>query len=506
MKIFKEKNRLLYLFIGLAIALIVIGVFDRGLAVGFSFLVFLTVATVALAHKAGIRDRQLYIVFFAALAVHLGAVLFIYYAHFNPFGGGADYDGYNQTAIQLSQRFWQGNFSLKGFYTEHFFPILITVIYMITVPTMIVGQLFTVWLAGVSVFLIYLMVLAVGGSKKSAVLASGLAILYPSYIFFGSLLLKDTVVIPLVFIGLLLILKMAKHFSWVKFLLFFAILTALINLRFYVGYALMISMVVCWPLLSPLTIKKKMTYWLAMIFLLGFSPYLLGNGYYGFNSFSKFLNPKEITYFREVVYAPKPPAVAPVSSPTPAPVTPGSVTPGSPPPAPSNPSQPSPAKPEVKDNGSTFVIETGFSGGPLKFLTNSALSFTYSLLGPFPWQFTQKRQLAGLVETIPWYLLIGAFIYASARFIKRKGVREYLVSHRLSLPLLVFGVLALGALSLYINNYGIIARIRIPMFICFVAVMCVSFSDVNYNEKILNYWRSWFYRLPFIKSTFGSGQ
>jgi len=40
----------------------------------------------------------------------------------------------------------------------------------------------------------------------------------------------------------------------------------------------------------------------------------------------------------------------------------------------------------------------------------------------------------------------------------------------------LFGILALGALSLYINNYGIITRIRIPIFICFIAVMFISFN------------------------------
>lgn len=482
----KEKNWLLYIFTALAILLIAVGVFDRGLAVGFAFLVFLTVATTAIAYKMGVKDKQLYVVFLIALAVHLAAVLFIYYYKFNPFGGGADYDGYNQTAIELAHRFWQGNFSLKGFYTEHFFPILIAMIYMVTLPGMLVGQFFTVWLAGTAVFLTYLIVVELGGTKKAAFLASLLAIAYPSYLFFGSLLLKDTVVIPLVFAGILLILKMTKHFSWPKFLLFFVILTALINLRFYVGYALMFSLIFSWPLLSVFPIKKRAMYWLVMVFLLGFSSQIVGNGYYGFNSFKSLLNPKAITYYREVVYSPNSPlnvkpSAPPVSAPPVSVPKPSISQPTVTQPIVSAP-QKSPVQAEVKDNGSTFLVETGFNGGPISFLKNSLLSFTYSLLGPFPWQFTQKRQIVGLAETIPWYVIILMFAYGSIKHIKKNGFFHFLQYNKFSLPLLIFAVSAIGALSLFINNYGIIARIRIPMVITLVLIMCMNLE--NFRKEI----------------------
>jgi len=99
------------------------------------------------------------------------------------------------------------------------------------------------------------------------------------------------------------------------------------------------------------------------------------------------------------------------------------------------------------------------------------------LLGPFPWQLTQKRQVIGLAETIPWYILIIAFAYGAVRFIKENGILPFLKFYKLSLPLLIFSVFALGALSLFINNYGIIARIRIPAFICLISIMCVMFNE-----------------------------
>src|SRR5205823_4403341 len=135
------------------------------------------------------------------------------------------------------------------------------IVYLVTFPGMIVGQLFVAWLAAVSVALTYLVTLNIGGTKKAAFLASVIVSLYPSYLYFGSVLLKDTVVIPFVLLGMLLIVTMLQRFSWIKFLVFFALLAGLINLRFYIGYALLFSMVISWPLLSQHYFKKRMVLW-----------------------------------------------------------------------------------------------------------------------------------------------------------------------------------------------------------------------------------------------------
>ncbi len=481
----------------LVVLLYAIHFFDEALAIGLFSLIILSSATIFLLYGFGVRDKNIYIVFLIGLLVHLGATLFLYWTGFKPFGGGGDFTLYNNIAIQIAQRFSHRNFSLAGLYTEHFFPILIGVIYMVTFSDMIVGQLFTVWLAAISIVLAYVIVLQIGGTKKIAFGGSLMVSVYPSYLYFGSVLLKDTVVIPLVLAGMLLSIKMCKNFSWVKFLLFFVILTCLINLRFYVGYALMFALIGSSPLLSAYTIKKRIIYWLIIIFFIGFSPQMVGDGYYGFNNFKKFLNPKQITYFREVIYAnpPSKPSVPAVTIPKPSAPLPSVSTPLSPisPPESNN------------GNGSTFVLETGFHGGITTFLKNYSQSFIYSLLGPLPWQFRNQRQIVGLAETIPWYVLIIVSFYGCARFIKKRGMVEFFKYYRMSFPLLLFSVFTLGALSLFINNYGIIARIRIPVFICFLSMMFVSFNNdiEKFYEKISHYWGRGIHRLSFIKSTFG---
>ncbi len=501
-----------YFAIVLAFLLFAISFFDEGLFFSFLLLLLLSSATVFVISKTSIKSKAIYTVFFIALVIHIGFVLFIYYTGFKPFGGGGDFSLYNQIAIEIAHRFSHGNFSLQGLYTEHFFPILIGMLYMVTFPSMIVGQFFTVWLAAVSILLVYLVVLEIGGTKKIAFLTGFIVTFYPSYLYFGSVLLKDTLIIPLVLAGMLLILKMLKNFSWVTFLLFFIILTGLINLRFYIGYALMFAFIFSWPLASLFGIKKRMVYWLLVIFFLGFSSQVLGDGYYGFNNFKKFLNPKQITYFREVVYANPPSTLTvptTVSIVKPSIPQPSVPLPSAPTPKPSVPLPPIPPPESNNGNGSTFTLETGFGGGITTFLKNYSQSFMYSLLGPFPWQFRNQRQVVGLAETIPWYMLILISIYGSVRFIRRKGMPTFLTWHKFTFPVLIFSVLALGALSLFINNYGIIARIRIPMFICFICVMCMSFNDGDIeklHEKISHYWRRGIYRLSFFTSAFKTGK
>ena len=246
----KEKKSL---FFGVLILFFVIAVsafFNMALALGLIFVSVLTVILFALLFNLKAFDKKVWLLFLIVGIVHLVIVLFISYAEFRPSGGGADFENYNRSAIEIAQRFKVGNFSLEGVYSTHYFPVLIGLIYMVTAPEMIVGQTFSAWLAAFSAVLTYFLVLEIGGSKKSAFLAGLGMCFYPSYLYFGSLLLKDTIVIPLVLLALILAIQLMKKFEGVRFLLFFLILTTLLHLRFYIGFAVMFSFIIFWFILS----------------------------------------------------------------------------------------------------------------------------------------------------------------------------------------------------------------------------------------------------------------
>lgn len=457
------------LFIFLVIILGLITFFDKGLSIGLLLALLLSGITFFVLSKIGVKSKRLYLLFLITFLVHLAATLFIYYAYFQPFGGGGgDYQNYHRTAVEIAQRFRQGNFSLKGIsfaypelYVPHYYPLIIGIIYTITIPEMIVGLMFGVWLAALSTLLTYLIVIEIGGTERGAFWTGLVVGIYPSYLFYGSLLLKDTLVVPLVLFGILLCLKLIKNFSWKNFLFFYIILTGLTHFRFYIGYALLFTFIFCWLIWGKITpppllkqkwwwIKKKNIYAIIIILLLGFLPEISANqGFYGIDSFRASQNPEFLANYQQTLYNPKTQAPSLVTQflhrlgivqvPLEAPVPPSGF-------------------------GSSWTREKiPFWENPFKFLADNLKSFIYVLLGPFLWQLRYPRQLLALFETIPWYFLL---------FFVGKGIlRSFKSGNKLILPLVLFSLMVLVTMAIFFNNYGIVTRIRIPAFItllCFL--------------------------------------
>jgi len=491
--ILKRKSTLVFLLL-LATASLIIDFLDKPLFIGIFLVISLTLITLFAFYSFGIKSRSFYLLFLITLVIHTGATLFIYYAKFQPFGEG-DFILYQKSAEQIAQRFNSGIFSLEGLWIPHFYPVLIGIIYTLTLPKMIIGQLFSVWLSALSVAFVFLIVKEISVSKYWPFITGLIVAIMPSFLFFGSLLLKDTVVITLVLSGLLLSLKMLKSFSWQKFAVFFVVLTALIHLRFYVGFALLFSFIICWFLISNFKIKERVIYGVIIIFFLGFSPQLLNYGYYGTTPLKGYLNEKTITTYREVVYAPNPTPTSTSLSPNGVPLN----------------NQPTKKYCEgcpLEDQGvgSSFVIGAGFDN-PFRFAFNYFVSFMFSLLGPFPWQIKHARQSFVLLETIPWYLIITVFVYGVIKYFKTSGFLKTIKHYKLAVPLFMFSIISLGALSLFINNFGIITRIRIPSII--VLLCLVSFCGEPFNKltKILDYCEKKFvkfYNLSFLRRKFGT--
>jgi len=426
-------------FIGIPLILLgLIAISDKGLALGLIFIASLTGITFLVLSKIGIKDKTLPLLFLIVLLIHIGAVIFLHYTQFQPFGGGSgDYISYHQQAQEIAERVRQANFSLQGLNIGHFYPVVIGYIYVLTLPEMIIGQLFGVWLAAISILLTYLIVLEIGGSRIWAFLIGLIVGIYPSYLFYGSLLLKDTLIVPLALVGLLLTLKLIKNFSWKNFLIFYIVLVGLIHFRFYIGYVLLFTFIFCWLMLSKLNLRKRFIYALIIIPILGFSPQISGYGYYGINPLKYYLTPQQVTFYRQIAY-----------------ISPQASTPGT---------------------SSSIVVETGFEN-PLKFLGNTLKSFVYVLLGPLPWQMQYPRHFLALFETIPWYFLLFFIIKGALVSIKRD---------RIALPLIIFSFGALAVLALFLSNFGILTRIRIPAFISLLCLLSLSFNLENRYIKNL---------------------
>lgn len=481
MKILEFFSKYQKLIIFSSLSLAVLFLIDRALGVGTIFVFFLASISLFIIgkYKEEKQSRVLGLLFLVVFSLHVMVVLFMYYAHFQPFSGGyGDYVIYQQQAQAIAAGVHQGNFTLQGINFANYYPVIVGYIYALTVPSMLIGQLFNAWLVALSIIFVYLIIREIGGTEKQGFLSGLIASVYPSLVFYGSLLLKDTIVVFLCMAGLLLIIKIIKNFSVLKFLGFFIILTGLIHFRFYIGYALMIGFIVSWFLVSNINLKKRIIYGMIMVFILGFCPQLTGNSYYGFINFKSFLNVKTITYYREIAYAP------PVKTVQPTNIQPGNcessnlkpsngqlISKKSINPKPNN-CQPASSTLSEEVATSSVIVKTGFKN-PITFIENTTLSFVYSLLGPFPWQIRNLRQSSAFLETFPWYLLLFFIINGIIKSIKKR--------QKIILPLLIFSLLVLGVLAIFIDNFGIITRIRVPAFL---SLLCLFPLGFKYLEDI----------------------
>jgi len=409
---------------------------DRNLAIGGLMVILLSIITLHFIKKKE-DANALKKLFLIGLAIHLAAVLFMHYAGFQPFSGGrGDYTTYNAVALEVSNRLHSGNLSLEGLSFSHYFPIFAGYLYFFTLPSMFIGQMFNAWAASIAILFVFLIVRKLGGSQKQGLLAGLIACFYPSFLFYSSMLLKDTWVALLSLISLYYAIEIIKAFSWKKFLIFYVFLGLLMHFRIYIGFALALTFIFCWLAFSNLQLKRRFGCGAAVILLLGLLPlFTTEQGYFGMSFLKQYLNVGQITYYREVVYVPEP---------------------------------------SSSGQQSTATVEAGFDS-PIKFTMNTLISFSYSFLGPFPWQMKHLRHLFALAETLAWYILL---------FFAFKGVIRLKKDYKIISPLIIFSLAILGVLALFINNFGIITRIRIPAFVSLICLVPFGINWISENKII----------------------
>lgn len=449
------------------VLLVAISLLDKVLAVAVMVFVFLCAATLLVIRRQREDARHLSYLFVIVFLLHSVIVVFLHYTGFQPFSGG-DYTFYDNIAREVAERVRHYDFSLGWVDTGNFYPVIVGYLYLLTVSSMLIGQLLNAWMVAAAVIFLYLIVLEMGSSKKAGFFTGMIAALYPSLAFFGSLLLKDALVILLSLLGLFLVIKLIKRFSWKIFLIFYLALILLTNVRFYASFALMLTFIICWLLFSDIRIKKRMLYGFFMILLLGFIPKITGHGYLGKDIIVELLNPAKIIFYREKVYAPpiqtsktdgsvdlRPGPIAAYTKPQPVMETKA-------------------ATPKIDTSqrgaGSSFVIKTGIEN-PITFVKNTFLSFLYVFLGPFPWQIKHVRQIFILPEVFAWYFLLF--------FIGRGIVLNIRDKYKMMMPIIIFSVIMLGVIAVYSGNFGIAVRIRMPACIALLCFFTFGFKKIE---------------------------
>lgn len=465
------------------IILALLSILDNKLSASLALIVFL--ASVALFFINKIKSekerRIVSMLFLISLFLHVLAVLVVFYGSFQPFSDGrGDYLEYNMTATEISERLSVGNFSLKNLPLGHYYAVVVGYLYFFTVPKMIIGELFNAWLVSLVCVLVYLIARQLGNSEKPAFMAGIFANVYPSLAFFGSLMLKEAFVVFFSTSAILLCLFLLKKFSWKTFVLLYLSLIGLTHFRFYISTVLVAVFIVCWFVFYDARLKQKVIYGGLMVFFLGFLPLIsmvngLEQGYFGINAVLRQLNIKTIVYYREVAYNFRvdPESGKPAELTTEKAVEIKEKTPEG---------VPVPDIVTNKDWGQDSSIDIKTGAGFLDFIINNTISFAYTFFGPFPWNIRYLKHVFMIPEFLFWW--------ASLFFIVKGMLKSFKTNYKSTLPLLMFGIGICAMVSLYMTNFGLVTRIRIPAFVVLICLVPLGLGKLG-NIKI-----------PFIEKIF----
>ena len=436
---------------------------QQDVELGIVLYLVLGLATLWVLSRMG-KGREALMLFGGAMIFHGVFVLFLHYTGFQPFTGG-DYSGYHISAQQVAERFRQGIFSLEGLRIPHAYPVIVGVLYALLVPSMVIGQFFNAWLGALTVVLLYFLAKEVGASKRWAMAIGLIGMVYPSFVFFGNLLLKERMVTVFTLAALLLSLRMLQSFSWrqVPFLFFF--LTALTNFRFYIGMVFIFVFLISWLLFSEEPLLRRALTGFVLFLLLGFVPLLNGSDYYAATFITRFLEPDVARYYKEEVFNPKVNYGTPVKRAVQEAVSQlpnnnfGAQD--------SSGDTAERASKESRNKSSVNYLSTGFEN-PGVFLWNYVRSFALAALGPFPWHIKTPAQSAALLETIPWLALA---------VLAGKGIFEQFRQNfrSPSFLLVLFALAILAVLAFYFNNFGILMRIRVPAVLALLPFISLAF-------------------------------
>lgn len=365
----------------------------------------------------------------------MGAMVVSHLLDFDTIGALSDPATYHRYALIIAERFSSGVFSVEDVYEWHWYPVALGSWYVAFGPSIVVGKVLSVLLAALSSFLLYRLMRALGGQTRVSFWCALIATnAYPAFLLFGSTLVKEVFLVPLVLATLLLCVRMLKRFEPVLFFAFAILLALTTTLRFMVGEVLLAAFLVSWALAAPFPLRARLISGSIFAFLLGVQALALGFGLLGVGLASDIGRPEYIEEYRTIAYA----------------------------------------REKAVSTGSTTNIGI-FEEGIFR-----AMGFVYSFatvtLGPFIWQVKKVTHGVAIIESILW---IGALVPIVASFLGRFPWRS-------ALPIILFSGGWLLVVALGSDNIGATMRYRMPAFLtlCALAPLGVVVLQSNYARFI----------------------
>lgn len=390
--------------------------------------------------------------FFLTLVFHIIFIILINYGIINIPSSNSDYINYHNNAIKIADLLRSGNYTFGAVYGTHWYPFFIGIIYIIFIPSILIGTITNAILISFSSVILFKIICFVNKdiSKKNVFWISFLTMnASASLMYNSSLLLKDTAIIFLllsgVYVGLIIFIN--NKINWFKFGLFLLIFSLLFYLRFFIAYAVLIGFFSYWFTNNNFSWQKRIIKGLIMIVFSGLIVFLINN-----ISISDSFRVKTIGNF-SLIQIIKPEFIKGIRS-------------------------------SYFQGGSSTtniqVVEENVSNGEYNFSLSAIVkSFFNTMFGPFPWQFSLKKYIFIFPDVIVWLV---AFFLAIIGILKAKL--------RMTLFFIVSVGVIIAGLVMGSDNLGALLRYRLPAFVVLAVLSSfgiVELQNLYYKHKTKDY-------------------
>jgi 4-amino-4-deoxy-L-arabinose transferase-like glycosyltransferase len=304
-------------------------------------------------------------------------------------------------------------------------------IYYITGQNNLAVQFFCSVLGAATAIATYFCAVSIFSNRRVARVSSLIVALSPSMILWSSQALKDGMIVFLLVLSILTVMRLQKGFHYISFVLLMISLFAILSLRFYIFYMLVVAIIGCFTVGGSLT-SGSMIKRIMIMLVIGLALTSLGGTTNTSSDLSQF-NLEKVQATRDDL---------------------------------------------ARGNaGFGKDLDVSTTEGALTALP---LGLLYLMLAPFPWQLGNLRQVITMPEMLLWWSSIPFLI---------SGI-WYSIKHRLrsSIAVLLFTLMLTIAYSLYQGNVGTAYRQRAQIQIfhfMFIAVGWTIWKEKRENEKIL---------------------
>lgn len=382
-------------------------------------------------------DDKLFLtnIFGVALLLRLGLGVVIHLFNLRDlFGPDAiTYDAHGKRLIEI----W-----LEGFlFNENFdfltsgwgMSYLVGAIYFVFGESMLIAQSVFAVAGAATAPMVYFCAEKIFHNKRVAKRSALFIVFFPPFIIWSSQLLKDGLIVFLLVLVITMILQLQKTFSLQAIAALIFSLFAIISLRFYIFYMLLISIAGSFFVGSSASIQAIIRNVSAVI-LIGVGLAYLGISQEATESFEKYGSLESIQMRRQSL-----------------------------------------AKESESGFGEDIDVSTP-TGAAAAF----PIGFAYLMFSPFPWEATKLSQILVLPEVFVWWALIPILI---------SGLSYTIKNHlRTAMPVLLFSLMLTIGYSLFQGNVGMAyrQRVQIQVFLfIFIAVGWTLIQERNENRRLL---------------------